>query len=59
MAHRKSTKTKAKGSASGPGLSEEERLRQDIYRPDMEKLHLFTQMLKVESLYKKAKITHK
>lgn len=40
-------------------ISEEERLRQDVYRPDMEKLHLFTQMLRVNALLKKAKITHK
>jgi hypothetical protein len=40
-------------------ISEEERLRQDIYRQDMEKLHLFTQMLRVNALLKEAKITHK
>lgn len=45
-----------------PGLSaitEQERLRRDIYRPDIEKLHLFTQMLQANALFKKAKITHK
>jgi hypothetical protein len=36
-----------------------ERLRQDIYRPDREKLHLFTQMLRANALFKKAKVTHK
>lgn len=36
-----------------------ERLRQDIYRPDMEKLRLFTQMLRANSLFEKAKVTHK
>lgn len=36
-----------------------ERLRRDIYRPDIEKLHLFTQMLRVNALFKKAKITYK
>lgn len=41
------------------GLSEEERLRQDIYRPDLEKLHLFTQMLRINALFKNARITHK
>jgi hypothetical protein len=35
------------------------RLRRDIYRPDMEKLKLFTQMLRANALFKKAKITHK
>ncbi|MHB1922128.1 MAG: hypothetical protein ACYCOO_07810 [Chitinophagaceae bacterium] len=35
------------------------RLRQDIYRPDMEKLKLFTQMLRANALFKKAKVTHK
>jgi hypothetical protein len=39
--------------------SEIERLKRDIYRPDMEKLHLFTEMLRLNALYKKAKITHK
>jgi hypothetical protein len=38
--------------------SEEERLKKDIYRPDMEKLSLFTQMLRRNALLKKAKITH-
>jgi hypothetical protein len=36
-----------------------ERLRRDIYRPDIEKLRLFTQMLRANALFKKAKITHK
>jgi hypothetical protein len=35
------------------------RLRRDVLRPDMEKLALFTKMLKTNALYKKAKITHK
>jgi len=35
-----------------------ERLRRDIYRPDMDKLRLFTQMLHVNALFKKAKVTH-
>ena len=39
--------------------NDQERLRRDIYRPDIEKLHLFTQMLRVNALFKKAKITHK
>ena len=39
--------------------SEIERLRRDIYRPDMEKLKLFTQMLRTNALYARAKVTHK
>jgi len=38
---------------------EADRLRRDIYRPDMEKLKLFTQMLRTNALFKKAKVTHK
>ena len=40
-------------------MSEEDRLRRDIYRPDMEKLQLFTKMLRTNALLKKAIITHK
>ena len=36
-----------------------ERLKQDIYRTDMEKLRLFTQMLKTNAMYKKAIVSHK
>ena len=36
-----------------------DRLRRDVYRPDMEKLKLFTQMLRTNALFKKAKVTHK
>jgi hypothetical protein len=39
--------------------SEEERLRRDIYRPDMEKFQLFMQMLRNNTVYKKVKIIHK
>jgi hypothetical protein len=38
---------------------EMDRLRRDIYRPDIEKLKLFTQMLRTNALFKKAKVTHK
>jgi hypothetical protein len=38
---------------------EEERLRNDVYRPDMEKFRLFTKMLRTNALFKRAKITHK
>lgn len=39
--------------------SEIERLKRDIYRPDMEKFKLFTQMLRTNAMLKRAKITHK
>lgn len=39
--------------------NETERLKRDIYRSDIEKLRLFTQMLKTNNLLKKARITHK
>ena len=42
-----------------PIENEIQRLRQDIYRSDMEKLKLFTQMLRANALFKKAKVTHK
>jgi hypothetical protein len=47
--------------ASDPLSNEGEinRLRRDVYRPDMEKLKLFTQMLRTNALFKKAKVTHK
>lgn len=38
---------------------ETERLRRDIFRSDMEKLILFTRMLRTNALFKKAVITHK
>jgi hypothetical protein len=50
---------------TGEGISpshpnrESERLRRDIYRPDIEKLKLFTKMLRQNALFKKAKISHK
>ena len=46
---------------SDPFLHEGEidRLKRDIYRPDIEKLKLFTQMLRTNALFKKAKVTHK
>jgi hypothetical protein len=40
-------------------LNETERLKRDIYRPDMEKLRLFTRMLRTNALLKKATIHHK
>lgn len=40
-------------------LSEEGKLRQDVFRPDMEKFLLFTKMLRINNVLKKAKITHK
>jgi hypothetical protein len=40
-------------------LTETERLKRDIYRPDMEKFQLFTQMLRTNAKLKKAVIHHK
>ncbi|MGN6640898.1 MAG: hypothetical protein ACTHJ8_18455 [Mucilaginibacter sp.] len=40
-------------------LDETERLKRDIYRPDMEKFLRFTQMLRRNALLKKAVIRHK
>ena len=39
--------------------NETERLKRDIYRPDMEKLRLFTKMLRTNALLKNAIIHHK
>jgi hypothetical protein len=39
--------------------TEADRLRRDMFRPDMEKFKLFTQMLRNNAIYKRAKITHK
>jgi len=39
--------------------AETERLRKNVFRSDMEKLSLFTQMLRTNKLYKKATVTHK
>lgn len=40
-------------------VNETERLKRDIYRSDMEKLRLFTEMLRTNALLKKAVIHHK
>jgi len=39
--------------------AEIERLKRDIYRPDMEKFRLFTDMLRRNATLKKAVIRHK
>lgn len=39
--------------------TEKERIKRDIYRSDIEKLQLFTRMLRQNALFKKAKIIHK
>ena len=38
--------------------SEEEKLKEDIFRSDIEKLQLFTRMLRRNTLLNKAVITH-
>jgi hypothetical protein len=40
-------------------LSDEERLKRNIYRSDMDKFRLFTKMLRSNIVLKKAVITHK
>jgi len=40
-------------------LTETERLKRDIYRPDMEKFRLFTHMLRTNALLKRVVIRHK
>lgn len=53
-------KKEAGGDIGAPGAdAERERLKRDIYRSDLEKLQLFTQMLRRNALFKKAKISHK
>jgi hypothetical protein len=49
----------AKTTASSLTNAEKERIKRDIYRSDMEKLKLFTRMLKQNALFKKAKVIHK
>jgi|GEM_PF-1134384 len=44
---------------SNPEESEEARLLRIMNMTDMEKLQSFTQMLRRNALYKKAKVTHK
>ena len=52
-------KRKGEDSTTSNTDRENERIRRDIYRPDIEKLKLFTQMLRQNALFKKAKIIHK
>lgn len=40
-------------------VSDNERLRRDVFRSDMDKLKLFTKMLRTNSVLNKAVITHK
>ena len=40
-------------------LSDNERLRRDVFRSDMDKLKLFTKMLRTNNVLNKAIITHK
>ena len=40
-------------------LSDEERLRRDVFRSDIDKLKLFTKMLRTNNVLHKAVITHK
>ncbi len=40
-------------------LSDIERLRRDVYRSDMDKLRLFTKMLRTNNVLNKVVVTHK
>jgi hypothetical protein len=40
-------------------MSDEDRLRRDVYRSDMDKLKMFTKMLRTNRILNKAEITHK
>jgi len=40
-------------------LSDNERLKRDVYRSDMDKLKLFTKMLRTNSILNKVIVTHK
>ena len=40
-------------------VSDNERLRRDVFRSDMDKFKLFTKMLRTNSVLNKAVITHK
>jgi hypothetical protein len=46
-------------AASSMFDAEKERIKRDIYRSDVEKLRLFTRMLRQNALFKKAKVIHK
>jgi hypothetical protein len=59
MSTKKQTTQELTTTSRISAIDEQEKLRRDIYRPDIEKLHLFTQMLRVNALFKKAKVTHK
>jgi hypothetical protein len=59
MGRKKDKLENTRKDASWANLDEMERLKRDIYRSDMEKLSLFTHMLRRNALFKKAKISHK
>ena len=56
---KQSNNTENKSEKDISFLTEEDRLRKDVYRSDLEKLHLFTQMLRLNKLFNKAQVTHK
>jgi hypothetical protein len=59
MSMKKQTIQEQASTPKVSAMDEQEKLLRDIYRPDIEKLHLFTQMLRVNALFKKAKVSHK
>ena len=55
------TPSKVEEQPSGYGFvhkSEDEKLKEDVFRPDIEKLQLFTRMLRRNASLNKAVITH-
>jgi hypothetical protein len=56
-----SEKMKESGESIVPPIAdaEKERIKRDVYRSDIEKLKLFTRMLRQNALFKRAKIIHK
>jgi len=59
MSAKKQTTQELAPTPNASTIDELEKLRRDIYRPDIEKLQLFTQMLRMNALFKKAKVSHR
>ncbi|WP_188937728.1 hypothetical protein [Puia dinghuensis] len=52
-------KESVENSTSPIDDAERQRIMRDMHRSDMEKLKLFTRMLRQNALFKKAKVIHK
>ena len=53
------SKESTENAAVSMTSAEKERIKRDVYRSDVEKLNLFTRMLRQNIFFKKAKIIHK